>query len=50
MFAFGITLDVSHFCIFCCQVMDAIFGPERTEMGSQGQKGVYISYESLSII
>ena len=48
--AFGVDPDLSHVRIFGCQVLVPIMGPKRTKMGPQRQKGIYVGFESPSII
>jgi len=42
--------DVSHLRIFGCAVYVPIAPPKRTKMGPQRRLGIYIGYESPSII
>jgi hypothetical protein len=48
--AFGHEPDISHFRIFGCAVYVPVAPPQRTKMGSQRRLGIYIGFESPSII
>lgn len=48
--AFGVIPDVSHLRIFGCEVLVPINSPKRTKMGPQRQRGIYIGFDSPSII
>jgi hypothetical protein len=47
---FGKEPDISHLRIFGCAVYILIAPPKRTKMGPQRRLGIYIRYESASII
>ncbi|KAK2436707.1 putative mitochondrial protein [Trifolium repens] len=47
---FGQDPNISHIRIFGCAVYVPIFPPHRTKMGPQRKLGIYIGYESPSII
>ena len=47
---FGEEPDISHLRIFGCAVYVPIAPPKRTKMGPQRRLGIYIGYESPSII
>jgi len=48
--AFGQEPNISHLRIFGCAVYVPIAPPQRTKMGPQRRLGIYIGYESPSII
>ncbi|KAK1431618.1 hypothetical protein QVD17_08102 [Tagetes erecta] len=47
---FGQEPDISHLRIFGCAVYVPIAPPQRTKMGPQRRLGIYVGYESPSII
>ena len=47
---FGRELNISHLRIFGCAVYVPITPPQRTKMGPQRRLGIYVGYESPSII
>ncbi|KAJ9561443.1 hypothetical protein OSB04_006603 [Centaurea solstitialis] len=47
---FGQELNISHLRIFGCAVYVPIAPPQRTNMGPQRRLGIYVGYESASII
>ena len=47
---FGQEPDISHLRIFGCAVYIPITPPQRTKMGPQRRLGIYVGYESPSII
>ncbi|KAM1628851.1 hypothetical protein ACFX2K_017216 [Malus domestica] len=46
----GCELDISHLRVFGCTVYVPISPPLRTKMGSQRRMGIYVGYDSPSII
>ena len=48
--AFGQEPNISHLRIFGCAVYVPIAPPQRTKMGPQRRLGIYVGYESVSII
>ena len=48
--AFGHEPNISHLRIFGCAVFVPIAPPQRTKMGPQRRMGIYVGYESPSII
>ena len=48
--AFGREPNISHLRIFGCAVYVPIAPPQRTKMGPQRILGIYVGYESPSII
>jgi hypothetical protein len=48
--AFGLPPNISHLRTFGCQVVVPILGPKCTKIGPQRIKGIYIGYDSPSII
>ena len=48
--AFSQKLNIFHLSFFCCAVYIPIAPPQRTKMGPQTRLGIYIGYESSSII
>ncbi|KAL0549471.1 hypothetical protein IC582_013954 [Cucumis melo] len=48
--AYGQEPNISHLQIFCCAVYVPIFPPQRTKMGPQRRLGIYVGFESPSII
>lgn len=48
--AIGKEPNISHLKIFGCAVYVPIAPPQRTKMGHQRRLGIYVGYESLSII
>ncbi|KAI3693370.1 hypothetical protein L6452_33205 [Arctium lappa] len=48
--AFGQEPNISHLRIFGCAVYVPIAPPQRTKMGPQRRLGIYVGYESSSII
>jgi hypothetical protein len=48
--AFATRPNVSHVRVFGCQVLVPILGPKQSKMGPQRQQGMYIGYDSSSII
>jgi hypothetical protein len=48
--AFGQLPNIFHFCIFGCVVYVSIAPPQRTKMGPQCRLGIYIGFDSPSII
>ena len=48
--AFGQEPNISHLRIFGCAVFVPIAPPQRTKMGPQRRLGIYVGYESPSII
>lgn len=48
--AFGVVPNVSHLRTFGCEVLVPINSPKRTKMGPQRQKGIYVGFDSPSII
>ena len=48
--AFGQEPNISHLRIFGCAVFVPIAPPQRTKMGPQRRMGIYVGYESPSII
>ena len=48
--AFGQEPNISHLRIFGCAVYVPIAPPQRTKMGPQRRLGIYVGYESPSII
>lgn len=48
--ALGNPPSVAHLRTFGCQVMVPILGPKRTKMGPQRHAGIYIGFDSNSII
>ncbi|KAI3740406.1 hypothetical protein L2E82_30835 [Cichorium intybus] len=48
--AFGQEPDISHLRIFGCAVYVPIAPPQRTKMGPQRRLGIYVGYETSSII
>ena len=48
--AFGQEPNISHLRIFGCTVYVPIAPPQRTKMGPQRRLGIYVGYESPSII
>ena len=46
----GCEPDVSHIRIFGCAVYVPIAPPQRTKMGPQRKKGIYVGYETSSIL
>ena len=42
--------DVSHFRIFGCRVWVLVLEPERKTIGSHRQEGIYVSFDSPSVI
>jgi hypothetical protein len=49
-FAFGQPPNISHFRIFGCTVYVLIAPPQRTKMGPQRRLGIYVGFDSPSII
>ena len=47
---FGQEPNISHLRIFGCAVYVPIAPPQRTKMGAQRRLGIYVGYDSLSII
>ncbi|KAI3706684.1 hypothetical protein L6452_24599 [Arctium lappa] len=47
---FGQEPNISHLRIFGCAVYVPIAPPQRTKMGPQRRLGIYVGYESVSII
>ena len=47
---FGQTLDISHFRVFGCQVWVPTVEPKQTTISKHREEGVYIGFDSLSII
>ncbi|XP_073120754.1 uncharacterized protein [Henckelia pumila] len=47
---FGQELNISHIRIFGCTVYVPISPPQRTKMGPQRRLGIYVGYDSPSII
>ncbi|KAI3735382.1 hypothetical protein L6452_14878 [Arctium lappa] len=47
---FGQEPNISHLRIFGCAVYVPISPPQRTKMGPQRRLGIYVGYESISII
>jgi hypothetical protein len=43
-------LNISHLRIFGCAVYVPIYPPQRTKMGPHRRLGIYVGYESSSII
>ncbi|KAL4025503.1 hypothetical protein IC575_013904 [Cucumis melo] len=48
--AYGQEPNISHLRIFCCAVYVSIFPPQRTKMEPQIRLGIYVGFESPSII
>lgn len=48
--AFQTTPNLAHLRTFGCQVLVPIMGPKRTKLGPQHQQGIYIGFDSTSII
>ena len=48
--AFGQEPNISHLRIFGCAVYVPIAPPQRTKMGPQRRLGIYVGYETVSII
>lgn len=48
--AFGNPPNLSHLRIFGCQVLVPILGPKRSKLGPQRQKGIYVGFDSPSVI
>ncbi|KAL0544404.1 hypothetical protein IC582_019519 [Cucumis melo] len=48
--AYGQEPNISHLRIFGCAVYVPIFPPQRTKMGPQRRLGIYVGFESPSII
>ena len=48
--AFGQPPNISHLRIFGCAVYVPIAPPQHTKMGPQRRLGIYINFDSLSII
>ena len=48
--AFGQVPNISHLRIFGCAVYVPIAPPQRTKMGPQRRLGIYVGYESPSIV
>ena len=48
--AFGQEPNIFHLKIFCCAVYIPIARPQRTKIDPQRRYGIYVSYESPSII
>jgi hypothetical protein len=48
--AYGLPPDVSHLKTYGCQVLVPILGPKRTNMGPHRQQGIYVGFDSPSII
>ena len=48
--AYGATPDISHLRVFGCAVYVPIAPPQRTKMGPQRRLGIYIGFDSPSII
>ncbi|KAL4562174.1 hypothetical protein LXL04_034368 [Taraxacum kok-saghyz] len=48
--AFGQEPNISHLRIFGCAVYVPIAPPQRTKMGPQRRLGIYVGYETISII
>jgi hypothetical protein len=48
--AFATRPNVSHVRVFGRQVLVPIWGPKQSKMGPQRQQGIYIGYDSPSII
>ena len=46
----GCEPDISHLRVFCCAVYVPISPPLRTKMGPQRMMGIYVGYDSPSII
>ena len=42
--------NISHLCVFCCGVYVLIAPTHRTKMGHQRHLGIYVSFQSSSII
>ncbi|GKC57541.1 retrovirus-related pol polyprotein from transposon TNT 1-94 [Tanacetum coccineum] len=47
---FGQEPNISHLRIFCCSVFVPIAPPQRTKIGPQTRMGIYVGYESPSVI
>ena len=47
---FGQQPNIFHFCIFGCVVYVHISRPQRTKMGPQRRLGIYVGFDSPSII
>ncbi|KAL4026378.1 hypothetical protein IC575_014807 [Cucumis melo] len=50
LLAYGQEPNISHLRIFGCAVYVSIFPPQRTKMGPQRRLGIYVGFESPSII
>lgn len=48
--AYGLPPDITHLQTFGCLVLVPILGPKRTKMGPQQQRGIYVGFDSRSII
>ena len=48
--AFGQEPNISHLRVFGCAVYVPIAPPQRTKMGPQRRLGIYVGYETSSII
>lgn len=48
--AYGTSPNIAHLRTFGCQVLVPVLGPKRTKLGIQRRKGIYVGFDSISII